>query len=235
VAGEIAAMVAHEVRNPLTGVRSLAQRMGEDTLTDERRRRYAAVIVREVDRVEQMVGALLRTSRRTAGRTEERAALGELFDDVGLLVSGRFRAAGVHLVLEPPAPGVATARRPMAQVLLNLLLNAVAQAPPQSTVRVCARLVDDARVEVAVEDRGPGVPAGEREAIFAPFHSATGGSGLGLAVARRLCEDEGWEICVEETPGATFVVTVPDAPRSADAGAAEGGTVRGARAEAQPA
>jgi signal transduction histidine kinase len=68
-------------------------------------------------------------------------------------------------------------------------------------------------VEVAVEDRGPGVPPEMRETIFDPFYSGTGGSGLGLAVVRRICDEQGWQVRAADTPGggATFVVSLPAA------------------------
>ena len=218
VAGEIAAMIAHEVRNPLTGVRSLAQRIAEDTVDDERRRRYASLIVREVDRVERMVGALLGASARrpgAGGATE--TPLRELFDDVSLLVTQRFGRTGVQLVVDATALAVAAPREPLAQVLLNLLLNAADQAPAGTRVRMGARPDGVRAVELLVEDRGPGVKDEDRDTIFTPFYSGTGGSGLGLAVVRRLCDEYGWGVRIDDTDGggATFVVTLPAASVSA--------------------
>jgi signal transduction histidine kinase len=214
VAGEIAAMVAHEVRNPLTGVRSLAQRLADDDVAGDRRRQYAGVIVREVDRVERIVGALLGASARgraTAGRV---VPLAELFDDLSLLVSGRFRRAGVELTTGASDSTALLPREPAAQVLLNLLLNAVRQAPMGSAVKMEARRAGADLLEIEVVDRGPGVDAADRERIFEPFYSGTGDSGLGLAVARRLCEEQGWKLVVDETPagGATFRVMIPTTP-----------------------
>ena len=214
VAGEIAAMVAHEVRNPLTGVRSLAQRLSDGDATEERRRRYADLIVREVDRVERMVSTLLGVSARRGPSGDGETDLARLFDDVGLLMSERCRRAGVRLTVESAAIHVAAPPEPLAQVLLNLLLNAVQQAPAVRHVRLCARRVTSGAVEsieLLVEDNGAGIPAASRESVFAPFHSGTGGSGLGLAVVRRLSEEWGWSVAVRDTPGggATFVLTLP--------------------------
>ena len=212
VAGEIAAMVAHEVRNPMTGVRSLAQRLADDTVDDGRRRQYAGLIVREVDRVERLIGALLgASSRRRGSEAPGHTHLAELFEDVALLVSGRYRRANVQLIVEPAAMTVAAPREPLAQVLLNFLLNAVAQSPKAAHVRLCARAARDGRVEIRVEDDGPGVPADLRDQIFAPFYSGTEGSGLGLAVVRRLAEEREWQVRIDETRGggATFVIAVP--------------------------
>ena len=214
VAGEIAAMVAHEVRNPLTGVRSLAQRLSDGDATEERRRRYADLIVREVDRVEHMVSTLLGASARRGTSIDGETDLARLFDDVALLVSERYRRAGVRLTLESREVRAAAPPEPLAQVLLNLLLNAVQQAPTVRHVRLCTRRVASGAtesIELLVEDDGAGVPAADRESIFSPFHSGTGGTGLGLAVVRRLCEEWGWSVTVRDTPGggATFALTLP--------------------------
>ncbi|HSJ63302.1 MAG TPA: HAMP domain-containing sensor histidine kinase [Gemmatimonadaceae bacterium] len=216
VAGEIAAMVAHEVRNPLTGVRSLAQRLSDGDATEERRRRYADLIVREVDRVERMVSTLLGAAARRESSGERDTDLARLFDDVALLVSERYRRAGVALTVEGVNVHVAAPPEPLAQVLLNLLLNAAQQHPTVRHVRLRAERVTSGStesVELRVEDDGAGVPVADRDSIFFPFHSGTGGSGLGLAVVRRLCEEWGWTIAVRDTPGggATFALVVPSA------------------------
>ena len=212
VAGEIAAMVAHEVRNPLTGVRSLAQQIAEDTVPEERRRRYASLIVREVDRVERIVGALLSASaaRRGGDGAREETLLGRLMEDVGLLVGGRARRSGLTLVIDAGTHVVAAPPEPLAQVLLNLALNAIAQAPAGTAVRLSAR-AHGSIAEVQVQDHGAGIAATSRERIWEPFYSETGGSGLGLAVVKRICDERGWRVEARETPGggATFVVTLP--------------------------
>lgn len=212
VAGEIAAMVAHEVRNPLTGVRSLAQQMADDSIPDDRRRRYASLIVREVDRVERIVSALLSASaparRLVAGREE--TPLARLMEDVALLVSGRARRAGVSVVIESGVHVVAAPPEPLAQILLNLVLNAIAHAPAGTHVRLHASAAGH-RARILVEDRGPGVAESARERIWEPFYSGTGGSGLGLAVVKRICDERGWSVEVGSTEGggATFVVKLP--------------------------
>jgi signal transduction histidine kinase len=147
----------------------------------------------------------------------------------------------VRLTVEPVTAHLPAPPEPLAQVLLNLLLNAVQQAPAVGHVRLCARECerergDEARVELIVQDDGPGVPAAEREAIFAPFRSGTGGSGLGLAVVRRLCDEWGWTIAVRDTPGggATFALGVPRAPARAPGPAATGAAPRSATPDEDP-
>lgn len=211
--GELAASVAHEVRNPLTGVRSLAQRMAEEDVDPERWRRYARVIVDEVERVDGIVGKLLDVARRRpddAGDDRGPTALAPLFDDVVLLTAARAEGAGVDLRADAGAVVAPAPREPLAQVLLNLVLNAIRHTPEGGTVRIAADGADS--VTVSVRDSGPGVPPEERERIFEPFHAAgTDGSGLGLSVVRRIARERGWTVDVGDAPGggAEFRVEIP--------------------------
>ncbi|HEX2190887.1 MAG TPA: ATP-binding protein, partial [Longimicrobiaceae bacterium] len=116
-------------------------------------------------------------------------------------------------------------RETLAQVLLNLLLNGVAASRAGGTVELAARRAGEV-VEIRVRDAGPGVRAEERERIWEPFYSGTGGTGLGLAVVRRLAREEGWAVEVGDAPGggAEFVLRVPAAA------AVPGGEARAAEA-----
>jgi signal transduction histidine kinase len=214
VVGELAASLAHEIRNPLTGVRSLAQRLAEEQIDESRRRRYAGVILEEVGRVERLVGNLLAIARRAPRehRTGGRTAMSALFDDLLLLVGSRAEKAGVRLVADADGVEAAAARETLAQALLNLLLNAIAHTPRGGAVHLLARQMDGT-TELLVRDSGPGVPAEERERIWEPFHSGSGGTGLGLAVVRRLAREHGWGTEVGEAPGggAEFRLRVPPA------------------------
>jgi two-component system sensor histidine kinase AtoS len=219
--GELAASFAHEVRNPLTGVRSLAQRLAEEDVDEPARRRYAEVIVREVGRVEQIVADLLGVSRRAAARPPDAAptALLPLFDDLRILVSPRAERSGVEVRVHARELDVAASRETLAQALLNLLLNAIEHSPPGGRVELAAAARDGAAM-IVVRDQGPGVAPEERERIFEPLYSLRGGSGLGLAVLRRIAEESGWTIEVADAPGggAEFRVRVPLAPSAPHSG-----------------
>jgi two-component system, NtrC family, sensor histidine kinase HydH len=231
IVGELSASLAHEIRNPLTGVRSLAQRLAEEEIEDSRRRRYAGVILEEVGRVERLVTRLLELARRTSVESAPPAMvpLAPLFEDVQLLLTGRTERAGVRLHID--ARGVITPvpREPLAQALLNLLLNAVAHTPRGGAVHLFASTSGEG-LEIAVRDSGPGVPPRERERIWEPFHSDSGGTGLGLAVVRRLAREHGWQVAVGDSPsgGAEFRLLLP-AGKRAGPGSAEPAVTRQAR------
>jgi signal transduction histidine kinase len=214
VVGELSASLAHEIRNPLTGVRSLAQRLAEEEIPDDKRRRYASVILEEVGRVERLVTNLLGIAKRAPRVREagESTPLGPLFEDLGLLVAGRAEKAGVRLSLDARGLTAPGAREPVAQALLNLLLNAVAASPAGGTVSLAAREVEGG-MEITVRDAGPGVPPDQRELIWEPFHTGGAGTGLGLAVVRRLSREEGWTALVGDAPsgGAEFRIVIPRA------------------------
>lgn len=228
--GEMSASIAHEIRNPLAGIRSLAQRLAEDEVDSAHTKRYAGVIVEEAGRLDRIVGDLLALARRgtTGTRTTEPTALRPLFDDVALLTASRAERAGVRVVtrargLSAPAP-----REALAQALLNLVLNAIRHSPVGGTVTLEAGTIDGAAkppdraemravdetprgVRISVRDHGPGVLPAERDRIFEPFHTAgSDGTGLGLSVVRRLARELAWQVDVQDAKGggAEFVLTI---------------------------
>ena len=221
--GELTASFAHEVRNPLTGVRSLAQRLAEDEIDDPTRRRYAEVIVREVGRVERIVADLLGVARRGAARPQESGPveLAPLFDDLRILLAPRADRSRVEIRADAAALRVTAARETLAQALLNLLLNAIEHSPGGGRVELGAARDGDAAV-IVVRDQGAGVAPADRDRIFEPLVSLRGGSGLGLAVVRRIANESGWTIEVADAPGggAEFRLRVPLAAARARAGAA---------------
>ena len=213
VVGELSASLAHEIRNPLTGVRSLAQRLAEEEIPDDKRRRYASVILEEVGRVERLVANLLGIARRAprVRDADARTPLAPLFEDLALLVAGRAEKAGVRVTADARGLTAPSAREPLAQALLNLLLNAVAHTPAGGTVSLAARDGGGRDGRSRVRDGGPGVPREQRERIWEPFHTGGGGTGLGLAVVRRVAREEGWTVEVGDAPGggAEFRIVIP--------------------------
>ncbi len=214
VLGELAASIAHEVRNPLTGMRSLTQQLAADDVDLSRRQRYTGVILSEIDRLERIVSNLLEVSRRAPpARAAGNTPLDLLFSDLQLLVETRARRADLHIRTRPNDISAHAAREPLAQALLNLLLNAVAHSPAGGNVELYAERAPGA-VRIIVRDQGSGVPEAERERIFEPFYSSNGsGTGLGLAVVRRIARELNWKVQVAGADGlgAEFSILVPDA------------------------
>ena len=202
--GELAARIAHEIRNPVTAARSLAQQLarepGQPWVAEHR------LILEELDRVERQMGDLLRF---------EAVDLGELVRATLDALRPRLDAAGIAAALEA-APGVVARadRDKLRQVLVNLLENArdaLATSPSPRRVTVAVRNGEGVAT-LSVTDNGPGVPADALSRLFEPFFSTKQtGTGLGLAIARHAVEAHGGAIVAAPAEGAglTFRVTLP--------------------------
>ncbi len=229
--GELAAVLAHEIRNPLGAIRGHAQLaaarlQGDERQADDRTARSLETVVSETTRLSNLVDALLRYARPRPPEPRP-TDVGALAERVTELLAEEAGRQGVALVAQAPAVPVVCPCDPdqVEQVLWNLLRNAVQSQPDggHATVRVAR---EGAAVVVRVEDAGPGVPPADRERIFAPFvTSRAEGSGLGLAIARQIAEAHGGTLRVTDAAagGAAFVLTLP-----CPAGDAGGGAERGA-------
>jgi signal transduction histidine kinase len=212
--GQLAAVVAHEVRNPLGILRAQTELLGEQLAPEARAHERLAEMLAEIDRINRLTEeflALARDSRLSAERLDLRQVLAGVVDAARLLPD--VAAAQVDLAL-PPAPLVvqADAAR-LRQALLNLVVNAAQVGGRGVSVRVEAALTGG-DVVVRVVDDGPGVPADIRDTLFEPFVTARlGGSGLGLPAARRIVERHGGRLVLEPTPpgqrGARFALYLP--------------------------
>jgi two-component system sensor histidine kinase HydH len=206
--GEMSAVLAHEIRNPLASLKGHAQLLVESLEDDEKRRAKADRVVGEATRIEALTGDLLEFVR--AGDIERGPA------DPGALLRACARSVPGEVEVdsdEAPTTWALDADR-MRQVLTNLLDNAV-QASPDAAVQASVR-ARDGRLEYRVRDRGDGISADDRERIFEPFFTRrTRGTGLGLAIARRLVEAHGGTISVANHAegGAEFRVVIPGAAR----------------------
>ena len=199
--GEMSAVIAHELRNPLASLKGNAQLLAS-MQPDDRSRAKADRVVGEAVRLEHLVEDLLKFVR--TGTLER-----ELVDPSALL-----RAAATTL---PSPVDIDTADAParwsldggkFREVMINLLDNAIAAGPP---VRAAIRL-EAKRLVVEIVDHGPGVPAGDRDKIFEPFFTGKAtGTGLGLAIVRRVVELHRGTIVVRDAPGggALFRVEIP--------------------------
>lgn len=204
--GEMSAVLAHEIRNPLASLKGHAQLLAERVEDDAPLRRKAGRILDETQRLERLTNGLLdfaRTSRLE--RTE--------VDPVALVRRCAEACQGeVEVeIMGPEVPDRAWLDGPkIEQVLSNLLSNAH-QAAPESAVLVGVGRAQGV-LSIEVRDRGPGVPLEQRERIFEPFHTTrTRGTGLGLAISRRIVEQHGGRIEIFDSPpgGGCFRVVLP--------------------------
>jgi signal transduction histidine kinase len=211
--GELAARFAHDIRNPVTAARSLAQQLARDPTAPENAE-HAGIILEELERVERQVRDLLRFARREELRLEP-TELGPLVRGVAADLAPRLDQAAIRVVLDTPPGVVARAdREKMRHVVINLVENAadaLATSPGERRLRL-AVATEDGHARVTVDDSGPGVPPEALPRLFEPFFSLKPtGTGLGLAIARRTVEAHGGTIAAASAPGdgTRFTVTIP--------------------------
>lgn len=209
--GELAATVAHEVRNPLGAIKGYAQLVEEGT-GGETTKRAAQTIRDECERMERTVTQVLGYARDAQPRLEP-LELRELLDaELGRLAADA-ATREVRLVRDYGDQPVELRadRDQLARALGNLVQNALAVSPPDGRVVVGLR-AERRQVELFVADEGPGVAPEDRERVFEPFFSKrAGGTGLGLALVRRVAEAHGGSVGVADRTagGAEFVLRLP--------------------------
>lgn len=206
--GEMAARIAHEVRNPLVSIGAAAQVVAEELGEASPVAGEVQAIAREVRRLDAIVTEFLRFARPPK-QDRKPADLAQVIEESVEMVRKKAPEHELTVVLEPPLC-VRCDPDGIKQVLLNVLLNAVEAAPP-GTVECEARQIGDA-VVLTVADRGPGVPPGNRGRVFDPFFSTKSrGTGLGLSVSKQIVEEHHGRIRLlpRRGGGARVVIELP--------------------------
>ncbi|MFI4936813.1 MAG: sensor histidine kinase, partial [Caulobacterales bacterium] len=223
---KFAADVAHEIRNPLTSIRSAVETL--DLVKDAApRARLLAILKQDVGRLDRLITDISNASRLDAELAREsprRVDLSKLLADIVALYETGFREGQSHVrLIEPQAEGLAVMGRegPLGQVFRNLIDNARSFSPAGGEVRLSLSRDRD-HVIASIEDDGPGIPPENLETVFERFYTARpraafgGNSGLGLSIARQIVEAHGGRIHAENrtdgantAPGARFVIVLP--------------------------
>jgi len=218
--GELAASVAHEIKNPLAGISGAVQVLAADFPDGDPRRGVSDQILRQIDRMDKTIRDLLSYAQPLKGEPSP-LDLNETLDRacfIALPNPARSRVR-VHREFAAGLPRTMADGKHLEQAFLNLILNAM-QAMPEGgdlTLRTALREETDAEggrrlLEAAVADTGVGIPPQIREKIFSPFYTTrTQGTGLGLSITRKIIEQEGGTITVASEPGkgASFTVRIP--------------------------
>ncbi|MFN3197515.1 MAG: sensor histidine kinase [Bradymonadia bacterium] len=205
--GEMSAILAHEIRNPLASLKGHAQLLSEGLGEAPRKKRKADFVIKEAIRLEKLCEDLLSLVR--SGQIERVETDPKVVVEVSAesVSAERFT---LHLDEAPSHWPLDPGR--MQQVLINLMRNAMQAAPEEAPTEVTAKL-EGGQLIFVVRDHGPGIPADVVDKIFEPFHTnkVKGGTGLGLAVARRVVEQHGGTIVTHNHPegGAVFTITIP--------------------------
>ncbi len=210
--GEMSAMLAHEVRNPLGILRSSAQLLRRQPGLDARGHEMLDYMLNECDRINNLVTGLLETARpRQPEYAPQR--LGGLLAQVIDMSRAAADKKGIHIEYESfvAEDVLACDREQILQVLLNLILNAIQVLDEGGMVRVELR-GGQGDLQIDVADNGPGIPPAEREHILEPFVShRAGGIGLGLAVVQEIVQAHHGSMSIDSSPlgGALFRIRLP--------------------------
>jgi signal transduction histidine kinase len=209
--GQLAATVAHEIRNPITGAKCLLQQVGDELNGNAQGREYVQLALEDLERVEESVSQLL-----TFARKEEFQFAEQDVSDLIQATVQRFiaqtqdRTVAVHVQESPPV-WAAVDEEKIRRTLLNLLVNARDAVNDNGAIEVGVTTAG-AEVEIRVGDNGQGLSPEDQSRIFEPFFTTKEkGTGLGLAIAKKIIEGHGGRIAVSSAlgQGTTFTIVLP--------------------------
>jgi signal transduction histidine kinase len=213
--GEMAANVAHEIRNPLTSLGGFARRLHKK-LEGHPERKYAEIMVKEVDRLERLLTDVLILSRKSEAPFES--------EDINRIVEStilqlaeelRLKRIGVVKGMAESLPRILCDPQQMKQVFINLMTNAIQAMREGGALTVSTYLIPEEKppcVGIAIADTGGGIPEKTFPNIFNPFFTTKdAGTGLGLSISHSIVTNHHGEIEVINRPGegATFIVKLP--------------------------
>lgn len=209
--GQLAAAIAHEVRNPLGVIRSAAQSATEAG-DEHERQRAAQFIVSEADRLNAVVGSVLAFAKPLQVQRRP-AVVNDVIERAIALVRGDLAAKQLRLrpQTQPVMPPLEADPDLLTQALLGLLNNAIQASGSGGAIDVVARAEGDA-VCIDVSDTGPGIPDDLRSRVFEPFFTTRSqGTGLGLAIVRQIVEAHRGSVALRkaESGGACFTMRLP--------------------------
>jgi signal transduction histidine kinase len=211
--GNLAAGVAHDVRNPLNAIKLLSSHAIDQLPNDETgAAKHLQTIRREVDRLDAIVSSFMSLAKERELSPEPRK-IDLLLDECVHLLQKEAESRGVALVRELRAGDTLLMldAREFQRAIMNVLLNALEACPPGGRVRMFSRLTATA-CEVEVRDDGPGMDRAQLERVFEPYYTTKpGGTGLGLSITRGIIEEHGGAIEMSsiEGTGCQVLITLP--------------------------
>ena len=219
--GTLAAGLAHEIKNPLGGIKGAAQLLEQELSAENEMREYTRIMLKEVSRVNRIVEELLALTSPRKLKLEEI----NLHRIIGDLIKLQRQARGDRNVViqqqfDPSIPPFLADEELLTQLFLNLIKNAVEAVGDAGMVRISSRVHADYRmtqqgerrtrmVAVDIFDDGPGIPQEQQEQLFTPFFTTKAtGTGLGLAICQKIVSEHRGLLKVQSSPGKGTVFTV---------------------------
>ncbi len=217
----MAAGLAHEIKNPLGGIKGAAQLLAAELEKTPDLQEYTNLIIRESERVNRIIEELLNLSAARPGQTEP-VNINRLLDEIVTLHQHAVSPRGISfkLLLDPSIPPVTGDSDLLTRLFLNLLKNAWEATVDNSEITIETRIDADyylgiqgsrptQLVQIRISDRGKGLTSAEIEQIFTPFYTTKdGGSGLGLPICQKIVTDHGGFLHFNDCPGGGTTATV---------------------------
>lgn len=215
--GELSAVLAHEIRNPLGSIQGTAEILKDDFQPGDRKYEFLEIMVRESKRLNRVVEDFLRLARPQPVLMGCCDLAEELHNVISLLTCEAKKRKVAFECRIDPMPTIAGDPERLRQAFLNIVLNGLQASPEGGAVTITMRREEPAPggtawVELVFSDTGPGIPIEARDKIFEPFFTTKeGGTGLGLVTTRKIIEAHGGSITVENSPtqGAAFHIRLP--------------------------
>lgn len=212
--GRLAATMAHEIKNPLGGIRGCAQLLSSD-INDERLRKYIQAIIKEVDRINRIVETAL-DLRRSPEIITAPVNIHKILNEI-LLLEGRnekFSRIRFRVEFDPSIPDIPADAGQLAQVFLNLIQNGIEAMNCEGEMVLSTRVSSEYQIQrgqkghlarmllVEIRDQGKGIPKEVRDGLFTPFFTTKKkGSGLGLVVSQQIVEKHNGWLKLEDNHG----------------------------------
>jgi len=222
--GTLAAGLAHEIKNPLGGIKGAAQLLAMELGQESPLKEYTAVMIREVERVNSIIEELMDLARPRPPQLGE-VDLGQILGDIVLFQKEAHRGKEIEFILslDPSIPPLRGDENLLTRLFLNLIKNAAEAIERKGRVEVVTKVASEYHLNkpgsrpvpfivVEVRDSGRGMPEEELEKIFTPFYTTKNrGSGLGLATCQKIVSEHGGLLRMESIPneGTTCLVSLP--------------------------
>lgn len=215
VIADFAAGLAHEIRNPLTAIKTFAEYLPEKFDDERFRKNFSRIVNGEVDRINFLISQLLEFAKPSALNMTA-TGIHEVIDYTLSLLSGEILKSNINLIKDYAAENdtVNADKNKLKHVLLNIIKNAIESMRDGGTLKV-ATYRSEGNLKVKISDTGAGIKDKDLERTFEPFFSTKEkGAGLGLAIARGIIEEHGGSISVKSDigRGSSFIITLQAFP-----------------------
>src|SRR4030042_5521597 len=220
--GKLASGIAHELRNPLAGIKTTAQALGEELPTDDTRREYLNRITKEIDRLNELLKTFFSFAKPQALNLVH-CNIKDIINEIIPFLIKEIDEKGIRFVetYPPQLPKIKVDKNQMHQVFLNLFLNAIQAMPNGGELKIevspeISRSQDGSKkkfIKIVISDTGTGIPTNIVQKIFDPFFTTKPrGIGLGLSITYQIIKTHGGKIKVESQleRGTSFMISLPE-------------------------